>query len=42
MTLTSNAFYSESSQGTWQLRVVDGAAIDVGTLLGWSIRIFGH
>jgi len=42
MVLLSNAFYGESAPGTWTIRVVDGAALDLGTLTGWGIRIFGH
>jgi subtilisin-like proprotein convertase family protein len=42
MVLLSNAFYGESAPGTWTIKVVDGAALDTGTLTGWGIRIFGH
>lgn len=38
----SNAFYGEAAAGTWTLRVVDGAAGNVGALTNWSIRIYGH
>ncbi len=40
--LLSNAFYGESSLGTWQLKIVDGQGQDVGTLKNWSIKIYGH
>ena len=36
-TLLSNAFYGESPNGDWLLRVVDAAAEDEGTLNEWSI-----
>jgi hypothetical protein len=42
MVLETNAFYGESSAGTWTLRVVDGWAADTGTLTNWQLRIFGH
>ena len=42
MELMSNAFYEESSNGTWTLKVVDGKTPDGGTLLDWSIKIYGH
>ena len=38
----SNAFYGEPAAGTWTLRVVDGAAGNVGTFTSWMIRIYGH
>lgn len=42
MVLLSNAFYGEAAPGGWTIKVVDGAASDVGTLTNWSIRIYGH
>ena len=42
MVLLSNAFYGENPTGVWTIKVVDGAAADVGTLTGWSIRVYGH
>lgn len=42
MVLLSNAFYGENPVGTWTIKVVDGAVPDVGTLTGWSIRVYGH
>jgi subtilisin-like proprotein convertase family protein len=42
MVLLSNAFYGETAAGNWKIKVVDGEAIDTGTLVSWSIRIFGH
>jgi len=42
MVLASNAFYGETSAGNWTIKVVDGDAIDTGTLNGWQIRIYGH
>ena len=35
--LLSNAFYGESPNGEWTLRVVDAAAADQGTLDEWSL-----
>lgn len=40
--LLTNAFFMESSQGNWTIKVVDGAAEDTGTLKNWSVKIFGH
>ena len=42
MVLTSNAFYGETASGTWTLKAVDGVATNVGTLVDWKIRIYGH
>jgi subtilisin family serine protease len=42
MVLTSNAFYGETSNGNWTIKVVDSAFFDTGTLDSWSIRVFGH
>jgi len=44
MVLLSNAFYGESANTTWTLKVVDGVTGHTGTqtLNSWSIRIFGH
>lgn len=36
--LLSNAFYGESPNGEWMLRIVDAAAEDEGTLNEWSLR----
>ena len=40
--LLSNAFYGESSKGTWTLKVIDGAPADTGALKGWKLNFFGH
>jgi subtilisin family serine protease len=40
--LLTNAFYGESSTGVWTIKVVDGNALDTGSLTAWSIRIYGH
>lgn len=40
--LLSNAFFGESSKGSWTLRVVDGAEEDLGFLKNWKINIWGH
>ena len=42
MVLLSNAFYGESSNGNWTLKVVDTKAGNAGNLNDWSIRVFGH
>jgi subtilisin family serine protease len=42
MILTSNAFYGETSNGDWTVKVVDAGAGIAGTLTSWSIRVFGH
>ena len=47
MRLLSNAFYGETSVGTWTIRVIDGECTPSknnggGNLLGWQIRFFGH
>ena len=45
MVLASNAFYGESSNGSWSLKVVDANnTYDTsnGTLNSWSLKIFGH
>lgn len=40
--LLSNAFYGENSQGTWTLKVIDGAPADTGVLKGWKLNFYGH
>jgi subtilisin family serine protease len=40
--LLSNAFYLESSQGQWTIKVVDGDADVTGSLKNWSIKVWGH
>ena len=42
MVLLSNAFYGENPTGTWTIKVVDGLAMDTGTLTNWAIRVYGH
>jgi subtilisin-like proprotein convertase family protein len=42
MVLLSNAFYGESTNGNWTIKVIDAAVIDTGSLTDWSIRFFGH
>ena len=36
--LLSNAFYGESPNGEWTLKVVDAAPGDAGTLNAWRLR----
>ena len=38
-TFTVGDFNGTDSQGTWSLTVVDTAALDVGTLNGWSLEL---
>lgn len=51
--MASNAFYGESAQGIWTLKVIDGlggttgtefddASSQTGTLVNWDINISGH
>lgn len=40
--LTSHAFYGESSQGNWTIKLIDGGAGITGTLTDWNINILGH
>jgi subtilisin family serine protease len=45
MLLLTNAFYGESSGGSWTIKVVDGQSTTNttgGTLTNWQIRILGH
>ena len=36
--LLTNAFYGESANGDWTLRVIDAAPGDVGSLDGWTLK----
>jgi subtilisin-like proprotein convertase family protein len=38
----SNAFYGENPAGTWTIKVVDAFTLDMGTLTGWAVRVYGH
>lgn len=40
--LTSHAFYGESSQGNWTIKLIDGAVGHTGTLVSWNINVLGH
>lgn len=41
--MLSNAFYGESSEGYWTLKVYDGSATNgTGDLINWKILINGH
>jgi subtilisin-like proprotein convertase family protein len=42
MVLASNAFYGETSAGTWTVKVVDGWAGGTQTLTNVQIRVYGH
>ena len=37
-TLLTNAFYGESPNGDWTLRVIDAAPGDIGSLDGWTLK----
>jgi subtilisin-like proprotein convertase family protein len=41
-TLSSNAFFGESSAGNWTLKVIDGKSGTTGTLQQWQIIVRGH
>lgn len=38
----SNAFYGETTNGNWTIKIVDGAANDTGILNSWKINFYGH
>ncbi len=40
--LTSNAFYGESSAGSWTIKLIDGKSGTTGSLVKWDINILGH
>ncbi len=40
--LMSNAFYGESSRGTWTLKVVDGYTGTTGSITDFHLKVFGH
>ncbi len=40
--LSSNAFYGESANGTWTLKLVDTGPADTGTIDQWQIKVSGH
>ncbi len=42
MRLLTNAFYQESSLGTWTMKVVDGRSGTAGTINGWKINVMGQ
>ena len=39
---SSNAFYGESSEGTWTIKILDGRSGETGNFNSWSLIIFGH
>lgn len=41
-TLLSNAFYNETSQGSWTLKVIDGKTGNTGELQNWKLKVSGH
>lgn len=42
MVFESNAFYGETSAGSWTIKVVDGWAAGTQTLTNVQIRVYGH
>jgi subtilisin family serine protease/subtilisin-like proprotein convertase family protein len=42
MVLTSHAFYGESPNGNWTIKLLDGVNEDTGVLRNWSLNIIGH
>ena len=40
--LISNAFYGESSNGNWSIKIVDKKVNTEGTINNWKITIFGR
>ncbi|OPX56568.1 Regulatory P domain of the subtilisin-like proprotein convertase [Oceanospirillum multiglobuliferum] len=40
--LLSQAFYGETSQGEWTLKVVDTKSGVIGTLNDWTMTLYGH
>tara|TARA_B110001454_G_scaffold122549_1_gene114479 strand:- start:75413 stop:77155 length:1743 start_codon:yes stop_codon:yes gene_type:complete len=42
MRFLTNAFYQESSVGTWTMKVVDGRSGTAGTINGWKINVIGQ
>ncbi|MCG8425960.1 MAG: proprotein convertase P-domain-containing protein, partial [Chromatiales bacterium] len=41
-TFGSARYLDEHSEGEWQLRIVDGAALDIGQLTSWQLKVYGH
>jgi subtilisin-like proprotein convertase family protein len=42
LTLSSHAFYGETLNGNWTIRLIDGRSGSSGTLTRWKMNIFGH
>ncbi len=40
--IETNAFYGELAPGEWTLKVVDGYQRETGTLVDWTINVYGH
>jgi subtilisin family serine protease len=42
ITLSSHAFYGETLNGNWTIKVIDGQSGSTGTLTRWKMNILGH
>jgi len=42
ISLLTNAFYGEKSQGNWTLSVKDEISGTTGTLKSWGLKVYGH
>lgn len=40
--LGTNAFYGERTLGDWEIKVIDGASSNTGTLVNWSLAFMGN
>jgi subtilisin family serine protease len=40
--LLTNAFYGETSNGNWTIKVIDAAARGTGRLVSWKLKVNGH
>lgn len=41
LNITSNAFWGENTKGNWQIVMQDAFGNDIGTLSGWSLKVWG-
>lgn len=40
--MLSNAFYGEPADGQWTIKIVDAIGGQLGTLTGWTLKVYGH